>query len=153
MCCYFINNCIIIILLLTEYFENPEVEGNRRSCNEASVRLEILFLYSMLLKHDPFPFFISSFSALLLISLSQSVSTVCLYLRFTGQTKTNLSVPHNSSQFFRELIKDSIQRRFWWGGIWWSPVSVQLKVPTWTSNNHSGWRWGNKSPCFFRHGC
>lgn len=31
VCCYFINNCIIIILLLTEYFENTEVEGKRRT--------------------------------------------------------------------------------------------------------------------------
>lgn len=34
VCCYFINNCIIIILLLTEYFENTEVEGKRRTWNE-----------------------------------------------------------------------------------------------------------------------
>lgn len=31
VCCYFINNCVIIIVLLTEYFENTEVEGKRRT--------------------------------------------------------------------------------------------------------------------------
>lgn len=82
VCCYFINNCIIIILLLTEYFENTEVEGKRRTWNEYSTGNALCTVCSY---KGMFLYLLVFFPSLL--SLSHSVSMVSLYLRFTGHKR------------------------------------------------------------------
>lgn len=94
-----------------------------------SIRLEMLFV-QYALKAWFLSFFIFVF-LLCYLFLSQSVSTVCLYLRFTGQKKTSLSVPHNSSQFSGSQWKtgysgDSDGGDFLIVFIKWSMNSIRL---------------------------